>query len=79
MAPPDSLPVPRNPGPDDGDRSYFFNSSAARTTGLTSATAFQSVHHILAVYSPGLQASKHDHPDYGDADLNANQKVHKVS
>jgi len=47
--------------------------------GLTSATAFQSVHHILAVYSHGLQASKHDHPDYGDADLDAIQKVHKVS
>jgi hypothetical protein len=47
--------------------------------GLTSATAFQSDHHILAVYSHGLKASKHDHPDYGDADLDANQKVHKAN
>jgi hypothetical protein len=44
---------------------------------LTSAAVFHSVHCVLAVYSHGLQASKHDHPDYGDADLDANQKVHK--
>jgi hypothetical protein len=47
--------------------------------GLTSATAFQLVYPVLAVYSHGLQASKRDHPDYGDADLNASQKVHKAN
>jgi len=43
------------------------------------AAVLQLVYPVLAVYSHGLQASKRDHPDYGDADLNANQKVHKVS
>jgi len=43
------------------------------------AAVFQLVYPVLAVYSHGLQASKRDHPDYGDADLNASQKVHKAN
>jgi len=43
--------------------------------GLTSAAAFHSVYPVPGVYSHALQASKRDHPDYGDADLDASQKV----
>jgi len=43
--------------------------------GLTNAAAFHSVYPVPGVHSHALQASKHDHPDYGDADLDASQKV----
>jgi len=51
------------------------SSSTARAMGLTNAAAFHSVYPVPGVHSHALQASKHDHPDYGDADLDASQKV----